>query len=326
MNNNKTTRKSRLQRYLLPSLTGRGWGLGLLLLLALQASAYTVTTVDQAPQWQVDWSGNEARPDWTDPDESIYENWTMMLVKIEEALLPYVSANDMLAMFVGDELRGLSKPAIVFGTGEVDATQYVLKIYGNENMGDEVTLTMKYYNAQLKQLFSISENIKLDDNLLIGFDQPFTPIFTSGTTKYPVTTGINVASILAGAGLTPAKGDMVAAFVGDECRGVDEWPLEEMLTVYQKEEGETVVLKYYDAAGKRILTFDNTAEGIIPGDATGDGIVDISDYIAVANYIQGNIPAGFNKEAADVNNDGIIDVSDYIGVANIILYGNARGK
>ena len=57
------------------------------------------------------------------------------------------------------------------------------------------------------------------------------------------------------------------------------------------------------------------------GDVNGDNIVDISDYIGVANYILGNTPYGFNVTAADVNKDGIIDISDYIGVANIILKG-----
>lgn len=57
------------------------------------------------------------------------------------------------------------------------------------------------------------------------------------------------------------------------------------------------------------------------GDVNGDNIVDISDYIGVANYILGHAPDGFNETAADVNNDGKIDISDYIGVANIILKG-----
>ena len=57
------------------------------------------------------------------------------------------------------------------------------------------------------------------------------------------------------------------------------------------------------------------------GDVNGDNVVDISDYIGVANYILGHAPDGFNETAADVNNDGKIDISDYIGVANIILKG-----
>jgi len=61
--------------------------------------------------------------------------------------------------------------------------------------------------------------------------------------------------------------------------------------------------------------------GITLGDVNNDGVVDISDYIGVANHILGNTPEGFNEVAADVNNDGSIDISDYIGVANIILTG-----
>jgi len=62
------------------------------------------------------------------------------------------------------------------------------------------------------------------------------------------------------------------------------------------------------------------------GDINGDGAVDVSDYIGIANFILGNKPEGFIETAADVNNDGNIDVSDYIGVANIILTGSVYGK
>ena len=326
--NHRITSKSRLQRHLLPSLIGRGWGVGLLLLLAaltLPASAYTVTTVAEAPQWQMDWGGNQARPDWTEPDESVFENWTVMLVKIEETLLPYVSEDDLLAIFIGDELRGLARPSVIVSTDEVDASQFLLKVFGNEKLGDELALTMKYYNAKLQQVFSLSETITLDEEALVGFDEDFIPPFTLGAEKFTMTTTIDVASALAGAGITFAKGDIVAAFVGDECRGVGDWTLGGDLTVFLRDKNETVTLKFYDATGKRIINFADD-NNYLSGDATGDGKVDVSDYISIANYIMGSIPEGFKKREADVNGDGVIDVSDYIGVANIILYGNANGQ
>ena len=64
----------------------------------------------------------------------------------------------------------------------------------------------------------------------------------------------------------------------------------------------------------------------IKGDINGDGKVDVSDYIGIANHILGLTPEGFNAKAADVNGDGVIDVSDYIGVANIILTGSIYGN
>lgn len=62
------------------------------------------------------------------------------------------------------------------------------------------------------------------------------------------------------------------------------------------------------------------------GDINGDDVVDVSDYIGVANHILGNTPAGFNALAADVNGDQVVDISDYIGVANIILTGSIYGN
>ena len=61
------------------------------------------------------------------------------------------------------------------------------------------------------------------------------------------------------------------------------------------------------------------------GDINGDGIVDVSDYIGVANRIHNNTPTGFIEEAGDVDKNGVIDVSDYIGIANLIHTGNIYG-
>ena len=65
---------------------------------------------------------------------------------------------------------------------------------------------------------------------------------------------------------------------------------------------------------------------LLLGDINGDGKVDVSDYIGVANRILGQTPAGFIEKAGDVNGDGQIDVSDYIGIANIILTGSPYAK
>ena len=67
-------------------------------------------------------------------------------------------------------------------------------------------------------------------------------------------------------------------------------------------------------------------DGTSPGDINGDGKVDVSDYIGVANHIHGKTPEGFNAAAADVDKSGSIDVSDYIGIANIIHTGSPFGN
>jgi hypothetical protein len=64
---------------------------------------------------------------------------------------------------------------------------------------------------------------------------------------------------------------------------------------------------------------------LIPGDVNSDNVVDVSDYLTIANYILGQAPTTFNEAAADVTQDDNVDVADYLGVANIILYGNYQG-
>ena len=86
---------------------------------------------------------------------------------------------------------------------------------------------------------------------------------------------------------------------------------------------ESNINKYYVADGiSAMLTVLNH----VTGDINADLIVDVSDYIGIANHIMGDTPEGFNEKAADVNTDNAIDVSDYIGVANIIMFGSVYGE
>jgi hypothetical protein len=71
--------------------------------------------------------------------------------------------------------------------------------------------------------------------------------------------------------------------------------------------------------------FDNfslcghTMEGFLPGDANGDGALNILDVVTIAGYIMGQNPEPFIFENADVNGDGIINILDMVETANIIL-------
>jgi hypothetical protein len=87
--------------------------------------------------------------------------------------------------------------------------------------------------------------------------------------------------------------------------------------------------------GSEMLTDVRPSNNVLPvrlagklllGDINGDGKVDVSDYIGVANRILGQTPAGFIERAGDVDGNGVIDVSDYIGIANIILMGSPYGN
>jgi len=60
-------------------------------------------------------------------------------------------------------------------------------------------------------------------------------------------------------------------------------------------------------------------EAGLPGDANCDGVVNVLDVVAVANYVMGLNPTPFCPENADVNGDGIINTLDLVLTVNLIL-------
>ena len=74
------------------------------------------------------------------------------------------------------------------------------------------------------------------------------------------------------------------------------------------------------------VEYEGSDDDFVLGDVTGDGRVDVSDYIGVANFILGIPQQGFDEEAGDVNEDGVIDVTDYLGIGNIIHTGSVYGS
>jgi hypothetical protein len=78
------------------------------------------------------------------------------------------------------------------------------------------------------------------------------------------TTSLETVAQVLGDVIQPAAGDMVAAFVGDECRGtvtLDERLLgdEAVITLYARHEGEAFTMKYYNAATGRVYTIPASA-------------------------------------------------------------------
>ena len=69
------------------------------------------------------------------------------------------------------------------------------------------------------------------------------------------------------------------------------------------------------------VTCTLTISNSIPGDANGDGDIDVTDIVTIANYILGRTSDTMDLAGADANGDGEIDVTDIVTVANIILHG-----
>jgi hypothetical protein len=224
-------------------------------------AAYTVTQVSEAPAWQIDWTSNQERPNWTEPDGTIYENWTILMVKIEETLQPYVSDGDLMALFVNGEIRALAKPAVNVGGGTATG-KFLMKAYGNETGTETVRMSLQYYCQNLKQIFTLSDNINLNSEESIGIDEEYVPKFTLGSAKYPVVKSVEVENILKKVGISPAPGYLVGAFVGDECRGTATLSASgsTQLVIYGRNVGESVTVKYFDAAKGVMYTIPNAVK------------------------------------------------------------------
>ena len=227
-----------------------------------KSAPYTETTVSEAPVWQIDWNYNQECPDWQKPDGSLYQNWTTMMVQIEDALKPYVSEGDLMALFVNGELRGLASPAVAVGGSQTGSTKFLMKAYGNETGTETVNASLQYYSQTLKHLFTLSDRITMDSDESIGIDEDYIPQFTLGSAKYPVLKTVNVEPMLTKAGITPAQGNQVGASVGDECRGTATLTASGItpIVIYGRSEGESLTLKYYDAAKGVLYTIPDAVK------------------------------------------------------------------
>ena len=65
--------------------------------------------------------------------------------------------------------------------------------------------------------------------------------------------------------------------------------------------------------------FKITINNVIPGDANGDGIVNVTDIVEMVNYILNKPSASFIRAAADVNSDGLVNVTDIVCTVTIIM-------
>ncbi len=63
-------------------------------------------------------------------------------------------------------------------------------------------------------------------------------------------------------------------------------------------------------------------KAFIPGDANGDGLVNVTDIVATVNFIMEKPSQDFNEETADLNGDGVVNVTDIVMMVTIIMNSN----
>lgn len=137
----------------------------------------------------------------------------------------------------------------------------------------------------------------------------------------------------------------MAAFVGDECRGVGEFLTAKgtngqtikygyMRVRSNVMNGETVTFKYYDKkeeeekiveeisidfeansmVGLPSSPMDIAVEGapVLIGDVNGDEEIDLTDVVLIFDFFMGEELVGFIEAAADFNGDEEVDLTDVV--------------
>ena len=65
-------------------------------------------------------------------------------------------------------------------------------------------------------------------------------------------------------------------------------------------------------------------EKFVRGDASGDGVVDISDAVKILNFLFLGGPARCCEDALDANDDGAVDIGDPVFALNFLFLGGAK--
>lgn len=212
-------------------------------------------TPSEKPTWVVDWHSDAVQPDWQDPDATKYECCMNMRLRLVDDMAPYSTEDDRLAVFINGECRGVSYRSKM-ANGKVF---FLLHINGDsKEAGNKMEL--RYYCDGLHHM-SITTAISpfVPNNVDDIFQSDFSIV--SGSQKYPVATSLSVM-MPQKMPFTATSGDMLAVFVGDECRGIgyqggdlyEGW----RVTVYGPQVGETGQIRYYSAEKGGVYTILKT--------------------------------------------------------------------
>lgn len=234
----------------------------------LQLIGSTFATSAQ-PAWSIDWTANDAAPNWEEPMSSRFDCSMQLYIEQDEELGNYSSDDDVMAIFINGECRGVSYRNVL-KDGEV---AYVLHVKGSSEETN-AAMEMRYYSAGLHQLFVDTCMPPFVPNNLMDKAHQLVQSMGQGSTKYPVS-GLLSVILPDQLPFIPTDNDMLAAFVGNECRGIGYCAPELYpgwrLNVFCRAFGETAQLRYYSAEKGGVYTILQTVP--IDGDLQQANII-----------------------------------------------------
>ena len=150
---------------------------------------------------------------------------------------------------------------------------------------------------------------------------------------------------IGGHALTDYSDYELAAFCGEECRGVAKVQTASdgskylYLRVYSNVTADEIIrFRVYQSSTNQVMwlkesiAFEASSmagtpgepitlvlSSILKGDVNGDGDVDIADAVCIVNHVVGKPNTNFIDAAADANSDGDIDIADAVHIVNFVV-------
>ena len=208
------------------------------------------------PTWTVDWTSTATKPDWQDPDPTKFDPNASMsyLVELDEELTRYSTDNDVMAVFIKGECRGVStRNKTARGT-----VYFLLHIKG---VGSEAgqPLELRYYCDQLHHMNILPVFTYFVPSNIVS--AAFKRILNvgDGSSKYPVCTQLTV-TMPQKLPFTANANDLLAVFVSDKCKGVGKKSADGswLVPTYGAQAGETAQIRYYSAEKTGVYTILKT--------------------------------------------------------------------
>ena len=145
----------------------------------------------------------------------VYPASMTAIIRTSDYIRPDITADDQLAAFIGTECRGVAEQ-IEGADGE---TLYLLQVKADQSEVREVEF--RYYSARKQEIFIASERVPFEADITMGSVDTPTEMTWNSQGELPYYMDVEVSVDLSSFDdATVADGDMVAAFVGDECRGM----------------------------------------------------------------------------------------------------------
>lgn len=172
-----------------------------------------------------------------------------MYVALPKVLLPYLSdAKDNLAAFVNDYPCSIIQDKL--------NGQYLVKMKGSN--GDKVSF--RYYCDSLKYIFTTADCVTYSDAQSWGSGSDYQVLPLKTDYKLVNMHAVFTVESYQAINTELAEGDLIAAFVNDECRGVATGRMYEGKLIFEMDilgtlgVAEQFVLKYYHIANQYLFT------------------------------------------------------------------------